>query len=404
MKIQKTYKFRFDPTSSQEEQLAKEFGCARFGWNHCLEMRIKAYKRRGESLNYVGLSKHLTGLKKTSRYEFLNEATSAQLTQKLIDQDKAFKNFFEGRAKYPRFKKKAHDQSIRYTLDQRGIDKNYSAGEFLKLPKIGEINIRWSQIPGGVPKMATIKKTATGKYFVCFMCEVEQAEKPKTGKMVGIDVGVKDVIVTSDCEHSGAPKFTYKYQRKLKKAQRVLSRRIKGSNRWHKQRVVAAKIHEKIANSRKDFLHKQTNQIVQKYDVIAVEDLNVSGMMKNRRLSKAVADVGIFELNRQLEYKAAWYGKTVVKIDRWFPSSKTCSACGQIHKMPLDKRVMKCDCGLVMDRDENAAINIKAAGSVVLARGGSNQLIGVSKDSQNKELLKREKQNPKRSMSGTCVA
>ena len=208
----------------------------------------------------------------------------------------------------------------------------------------------------------TVSKSASGKYFVSFMCEVEQSLMPMTGKVVGIDVGIKDVVVTSDGFHSGAPKFTYKYQRKLKKAQRVLSRKTKGSNSWHKQRIVVATIHEQIANCRKDFLHKLTTKIVSENDVIYVEDLNVSGMMKNRKLSKAVADVGIFELNRQIEYKVQWYGKEVVKISRWFPSTKTCSNCGTVKQMKLSDRTYECGCGLVMDRDLNAAINIKMAG------------------------------------------
>jgi putative transposase len=388
MLIQKSYKFRFYPTPEQEQQLAVEFGNARWVWNHALDMRSKAYKRRGESLNYVPINKHINTLKKTSCFEWLNQSTACVLTQKLIDMDTAFKNFFKHGAKYPRFKKKMHAQSIRFQIDQRRIDGIYKGGELLRLPKLGEINIRWSQIPKGTPKMATVRKSSSGKYFVSFSCEVEVSEIPKTGKSVGIDVGIKDVVVTSDGEYSGAPKFTYKYARKLKSAQRALSRKTKGSNRWHKQRVVVAKIHEKIANSRNDFLHKLTTKIVSNYDYIYVEDLNVKGMMQNRKLSKAVADVGIFELNRQIDYKSKWQGKTVIKIDRWFPSSKTCSSCGQLHDMPLKKRVMSCDCGLELDRDHNAAINIKWAGSV--QRGEANQLVGEAKASQNKASAKRE--------------
>jgi putative transposase len=226
------------------------------------------------------------------------------------------------------------------------------------LPKLGFVNVRWSQIPAGTPKMATVSKAASGKYFISFACEIDQQPLAKTGAVVGLDVGIKDVIVTSDGWHSGAPKFTYKYQRELKREQRKLSRKTKGSNRYQKQRLVVAKVHEKIANSRKDFLHKLTTKIVSENDVICVEDLNVSGMMKNRCLAKAIADVGIHELNRQLKYKAYWYGKEVVTIDRWFPSTKKCSACGQLRPMSLRERTYKCNCGFTLDRDENAAINI----------------------------------------------
>jgi putative transposase len=366
MKIMKAYKFRLYPNSQQVEQLNREFGCARFVWNQGLIRREYAYQQWGVSLSSAyDISSQITGLKKLESHAWLKDATAGVLTQKLMDQDKAFDNFFKGRASFPKFKKKGHAQSIRYQLDQRIVLNNYRAGELLKLPKLGKLKVKWSQIPGGIPKMVTVSKSASGKYFVSFMCEVEQGLKPVTGKVVGIDVGIKDVVVTSDDFHSGAPKYTYYYQRRLRKAQRVLSRKKKGSNGWNKQRIVVARIHEKIANSRKDFLHKLTTKIVSENDVICVEDLNVSGMMKNRCLSKAVADVGIFELNRQIEYKAAWYGKQVVKISRWEPSTKKCSSCGNIRIMKLSQRVYECECGLVLDRDLNAAINIKAAGIVV---------------------------------------
>jgi putative transposase len=369
MKTLKAYKFSFEPTATQAKQLAVEFGCARFVWNQGLLRRHYAYQQWNVYLSsQYDISKQITALKREPGFEWLKDATAGTLTQKLIDQDKAFDNFYKGRASFPKFKKKSHAQSVRYPIDQRGVLNNYRAGELLKLPKLGALKVRWSQIPGGVPKMVTVSKSASGKYFVSFACEVEQCLKPMTGKVVGIDVGIKDVVVTSDGFYSGAPKFTYKYQRKLKKAQRILSKKIKGSNGWKKQRIVVAKIHEMIANSRKDFLHKLTTKIVSEYDVIAVEDLNVTGMMKNRCLSKAIADVGIFELNRQLEYKAAWYGKQVVKISRWEPSTKTCSACGNVQVMKLSQRVYECECGLNMCRDLNAAHNIKRAG---LALGGA---------------------------------
>ena len=229
MKIQKSYKFRFHPTPDQEKQLAVEFGCARFVWNLSLAIRQNLYAVSGESINYVGLGKNLTYLKSVESYKWLKDCTAAVLTQKLIDLDKAYDNFFKGRAAYPKFKKKGHAESIRYTIDQRNIITTYSSGEFLKLPKLGYVNLVWSQAPKGVPKMATVSKTASGKYFVSFMCEVEQETKPTTGRIVGVDVGIKDVVVTSDGYKSGAPKFTYKYQRELRRAQRKLSKKTKGS-------------------------------------------------------------------------------------------------------------------------------------------------------------------------------
>ncbi len=364
-KKQKAYKFRFYPTAVQEQQLANEFGQARWVFNHALSMRKKAYDRRGENLNYVSLSKHIAKLKKTARFEWLKTATAQVLTQKLIDLDTAYTNFFKHGAKFPKFKKKAHGQSVRYSMDQRQIHRTYKAGELLKIPKLGEINITWSQIPTGTPKMATVSKTSTGKYFVSFACEVEMSPLPKTNKSIGIDMGIKDVIVTSDGFFSGGPKFTYQNEKRLRKANKDLSRKIKGSSRWHKQRIEVAKIHEHVKNCRKDFLHKLTTSLVKSYDYIYIEDLNIKGMVKNRKLAKAISDVGMFELKRQLKYKADWYQKTVIQVDRWFPSSKTCSKCGEIHDMKLSDRVMNCDCGLNINRDLNASRNILAAGKVV---------------------------------------
>lgn len=362
---QVAYKFRFYPTLEQKAQLAKEFGCSRFIYNHCLDMRLKAYRRRGENLNYVKLSKHIKQLKSTTKYHWLKDVTASVLTQKLIDQDKAFKNFFNHGFGFPKFKSKLHAQSIRYQLDQRIVHSNYRSGKLLKLPKLGELKIKWSKRPQGVPKMVTVSKTACGKYYISFMCVEDVEVLPKTGQTVGIDVGVKDVCVTSDGYQSGAPKYTYKYQRKLKLASRALSRKTKGSKRWHKQRCYVASIHTKIKYSRRDFLHKETSNLIGEYDLICIEDLNVSGMVKNRKLSKAVSDVGMYEFKRQLLYKADWYGKEVQIISRWEPTTKTCSACQKKHEMALKDRVMTCDCGLTIDRDINAAINVKKAGEVL---------------------------------------
>ena len=361
--IQRSYKFRIYPNRTQEKQLAVFFGQVRFVWNHCLSLRSDLYEFRKESINYVGLNKHLTYLKTTGKYQWLKLCPSAPLTQVLIDQDKAFKNFFEGRAKYPKFRKKGNAESMRFQLDQRQIERTYKAGELLKLPKLGAVKVKWSRIPAGVPKMATISKGPAGKYWVAFSVEEDIKQFGKTNHTVGVDVGIKDVIVTSDGFHSGAPKNTYRYARKLKLAQRKLSRKRKGSNRWRKQRQAVARIHAKISDSRKDFLHKQATSLVKQFDLICVEDLNVKGMMANRKLSKAVADVGMFELKRQLEYKAAWHGKQVTTIGRFFPSTKMCSQCGKIHDMKLSDRWLSCECGNEIDRDENAARNILAEGN-----------------------------------------
>ena len=386
----KAYKFRFYPTADQRQQLAVEFGNARFVWNRCLEQRSKAWEERKERNNYVSLNKQVTEWKR-GEFPWLADSAACCLTQCLIDQDKAFDAFFR-RVKagqkpgYPKFKSRYDRQSVRYQLDQRQIERTYQAGEFLKLPKLGALQMRWSQVPAGVPKMATVSRTPEGRYFVSFACEVEIQALPLTGKAVGLDLGVKDVVVSWDGDHavkSGNPRHFKRQLKHLKRQQRRLSRMQKGSNRRRKQRGRVAKIHAHIAATRADFLHKTTTAIVRSADVIKLEDLNVAGMLKNHCLAGAIADVGMGEFRRQIEYKADWYGRQVVVVDRWEPTSKTCSDCGSYQKvMPLRVREWTCpDCGTRHDRDVNAAKNIYAlqpAGSRGLrVEGGKNLLSPV---------------------------
>lgn len=364
MSFHRSYRFRIYPNNTQIKKIAVCFGQARFVWNYSLSLRSDLYDFRKERINYVGLDKHLTYLKGQESHKWLKECPSEVLTQTLIDQDKALKSFFAGRSKYPRFKKKVARQSIRFKLDQRYIDFNYKSGELLKLTRIGAIKVNWSRLPSGTPKMATISRDACGKYWVSFSCEESIQPKEKTNRSVGVDIGIKDVLVTSDGYHSGAPKNTYRYARSLKLAQRKLSRKTKGSARWEKQRKAVARIHKRISDSRSDFINKLSHKLVSEYDLINMEDLNVKGMMANRRLSKAVADVGMFELRRQVEYKSEWYGKRCQLISRWFPSSKMCSACGAINSnLKLSDRSWDCACGANHNRDKNAAINIDAEGN-----------------------------------------
>jgi putative transposase len=364
MKKMVSYKFRVKLTPEQEKLFRVESGHSRFAWNYLLTMYNEAYATDKTPFNSAALSKHINAMKKTEEYSWLNDATATVITQKIIDLDKAFKNFFKKGSGYPKFKKKDNEQRVRYQLDQRVVVNYYRTGELLRLPNIGVIDVNWHRIPKGIPKMVTLIKAASGEYYVSFSCEEEIEHLPKTGKSVGLDVGIKDVIVSSDGYFSGAPQFYYQYQRDLKLAQRALSRKTKGSNRYENQRIVVAKLHALIARCRKDFLHKLSKKIVTEYDCICIEDLNVKGMVKNRKLSKAVSDVGMYELRRQLTYKADWYGKEVRVISRWFPSTKMCSSCGMLHDMKLSDRMMNCDCGFSMNRDLNAAINIKQAGMV----------------------------------------
>ena len=380
----KAYKFRFYPTAAQRQQLAVEFGNARFVWNRCLDVRSKAWEERQERHNDASLGRKVTEWKR-GEFPWLADSASCTLTQCLMDQDKAFKNFFEKRGRYPRFKSRHDRQAVRYQLDQRQIERTYQAGESLKLPKLGAVNIRWSQMPTGVPKMATVSKTPDGRYFVSFACEVEIQPAPLTGKAVGLDLGIKDVVVSWDGERavkSGNPRHLKGPLRYLKRQQRRLSRMTKGSNRRRKQRVKVAKIHAHIAAQRADFLHKTTTAIIKSADVIVLEDLNVKGMVKNHALAGAIADVGMGEFRRQIEYKAAWHGRRVLLVDRWFPSSKTCSDCGSDQPtMPLSVRVWTCpDCGSVHDRDVNAAktiLKFSIAGEAgIQARGAGQNLSG----------------------------
>lgn len=388
MITQKAYKFRIDPNAEQREQLAIEFGHNRFVWNHCLDLRGKAWETDRTRHNYVSLGRHVTELKR-GEFPWLANAAACTLTQTLIDQDQAFKNFFEGRAKYPRYKSRWDRQSIRYTLDQRQIENNYQAGEFIKLPKLGAVKVRWSQVPAGTPKMATVSRTPDGRYFIAFSCEVEVAPLPKTGSAIGVDLGIKDVTVTSDGQKSGTPRHLKRKLRHLKRQQRRLARMQKGSNRRHRQRLKVARIHARIAASRADFLHKTTTALIRRADVLAIEDLHVKGMVKNHHLAGAIADVGMGELRRQLEYKAVWYGREVRIVDRWAPTSKACSECGSVQdKMPLSVREWACpDCGTRHDRDVNAARNIlmwSTAGDAGLkARGAGKNLPGQVPDTRD---------------------
>lgn len=376
--MQVAYKLRIYPNAEQRKHLAREFGCARWAWNVCLAWRSDAYKR-GEKVTAVDFSRELTQIKKLEPYAWLNEVSSVTLVQKLRDQDRAFVNFFAKRAKYPRFKRRAHTQSVRYQIDQRIALSLYRAGELLKLPKLGALKVVWSKIPVGVPKMVTVTMDAAGRYFASFSVEQHIEAWPQKTNAVGLDFGVKDVVVTSDGWKSGNPRHLRKLLRRLKHAGRIMSRRKKGSNRWHVQRLIVARIHGSIADARRDWLHKLSTRIVRDHGFIAIEDLHVKGMMANRCLARAIGDVGMSELRRQLEYKSAWHGRVIEAVNRFAPTSKTCSACGLVQaSMPLSVREWVCECGAFHDRDINAARNIlmfsTAGNAGTYARGAGHKL------------------------------
>jgi len=259
LKVQRSYKLRIYPTRTQQQQLSECFGIARFAFNCSLDAISVAYRSQGQRFTHIDCSRALTELKKEPDYQWLKNAPTTVVTQSLRHLDTAFKNFFSKRAKYPRFKKKLNKQSASFQLDQR--INNWKAGELLKLPGIGNIKARWSRIPCGRPKMATVTRTETGKFYISISVEEDIQQYAPTGKRCGVDVGIKDLAITHDWK-SGAPKYTEQYARQLKIAQRRLSRKTKGSKRWHHARIKVARIHEKISASRLDFVHKVSSNIV----------------------------------------------------------------------------------------------------------------------------------------------
>ena len=363
----RAYKYRFYPTPEQEQLLAKTFGCVRFVYNAVLNYRKEAFKERGEKIGYGAANAELSRMKKAEDTAFLNEVSSVPLQQCLRHQQTAFKNFFEGRARYPRFKSKRHRQSAEFT---RSAFK-YRNGQ-LFLAKCKEpLAIRWSRELPSEPSTVTVSKDTAGRYFVSCLCEFKPEELSVTAKMVGIDLGLNDLFVTSDGHRTGNPRHTAKYAAKLARAQRQLSRKKLGSTNRAKARKRVVRLHAKISDCRMDNLHKLSRQIVNENQVICVESLQVKSMVRNKRLARSISDAGWGEFVRQLAYKAAWAGRQVVAIDPWYPSSKRCSGCGHVKDaMPLAIRSWVCPkCSVGHDRDVNAAINIKAAGLAVLALG-----------------------------------
>jgi putative transposase len=367
MKAKRAYKFRFYPDPQQEKLLAQTFGCVRFVYNHILRYRTDAYYQAKAKVNYVGANAKLTEIKQLPELAFLNEVSSVPLQQCLRNQQTAFKNFYEGRAKYPTFKSKKHRQSAEFTY--RAF--TFKNGE-LKLAKCDKpLAIKWSRQLPSDPTTVTVSKDQTGRYFVSCLCEFEPTLLPITDKKVGIDVGIKDLFVTSDGFKSGNPRHTAKYAAKLAKYQRCLAKKTLGSKNRLKAKRKVARVHAKISDCRLDNLHKLSRKLINENQVVCAENLAVKNMIKNPKLAKHIADASWCEFTRQLEYKANWAGRTYVKIDRFFPSSKRCSCCGFVKEhMPLDVRSWECpECKATHDRDINAARNILAAGLAVLAFG-----------------------------------
>lgn len=360
-----TYRFRVYPNKTQRQHLARTFGCARFVYNWAKEAKSNAYHGDGDRWSFARTSREMTKLKRQEETEWLSEVSAVILQQSLRNLETAFTNFFEGRAQYPRFKRKHGKQAARYVGTAFDVREDESGKAKLKLAKMpGLIRIRWSRPMKAVPSSCTVTKDAAGRYHVCFNVEKEIDPLPPRNKVGGIDLGITDVVTTSDGWKSGNPRSLGKAKKRLRREQKALSRKQKGSKSWKRQKRRVAKAHAKVADQRRDFQHKLTTKLVREYDVISCETLSVKNMMQNHNLAGAIADVGWGEVIRQLEYKGEWYGTAVVKIDRWFPSSKRCSACGhEADKMPLSVRKWTCSgCGAHHDRDVNAAKNISRVG------------------------------------------
>lgn len=361
--INKAYKFRIYPTAKQKELIEKTFGCTRFIYNHFLDQRIELYEKEGESISYTEQQNQLPGMKKER--EWLKEVDSSALQMATRNLDTAFQNFFDKKeCGYPKFKSKKYSKKS-YTTSFTNNNIKVKKVK-VRLPKLKWIKANAHRYVEGVIKRATVSKSSTGKYYVAITVEVESIEKlPQKDTKIGIDLGLTDFAVLSDGQKIKSPKYLKNSLKKLKREQRKLSRKQKFSNNWYKQKSRVAKIHEKIKNQRKDFLHKLSKKIIDENQVIVLEDLKVKEMMEDKKLAKEIADASWYKFYSYIKYKAKWYGRIVYKIDQWFPSSKTCRHCGHvIEKLPLHKRKWDCpNCqAKAIDRDYNASMNILVQG------------------------------------------
>ena len=361
---QKTYKLRLLPNLEQRIFFEKTFGCSRFIWNQMLADKIAYYEETGEILNN-------TPAQYKDEFPWLKEVDSLALCNVQLNLNAAYKNFFQSKFGFPNFKSKKTAQSYK-TNNKKGTIAVLDGK--VKLPKIGWVKLKLHRQVKGLIKSATISKTATGKYFISILCEEEVLSLPKTDSSLGIDLGLENFAILSTGDKIENPRFLVSLSKKLVKEQKILSRRgllakkkgmkLSESSNYQKQRVKVARLHEKIANQRKDFLNKLSTNLIKNHDVICVEDLASKNLMKNHHLARAIGDASWAEFVRQLHYKADWYGKKIVTISRWFPSSQLCSTCGASSgKKALSIREWTCEnCGIHHDRDVNASLNILKEG------------------------------------------
>lgn len=368
--VQRSFRIRAYPNAAQQRMLSQWFGSARWLWNWALDMHTKAYKRRGEFLNSISIGRRLTKLKQIERFAWLQRCPATTLTQTLRDQDAAFANFFRRikageRRGYPKFRNRSMAASLRF----QGVGVAKWTRGVASLPKLGRIKLAEKLPTVACPDTVTLKRGADGHYYISFRATVEIALLPVVNRMIGVDLGITHLAILSNGEKVENPRRLKAHLRYLKQQQRCLSRRQNGSKRREKQRLRVARAHAQVREQRNYAAHQLTTKLVRNFDVVCVEDLKVKNMIKNPRLAHSIADAGWGEIRRQLEYKCAWYGRTLLVVDQWFPSSKTCSKCNhKLDELRLDVREWECPrCGSVHDRDINGAINVLAAGMRQLA-------------------------------------
>jgi putative transposase len=360
--FKRAYVYRFYPTDEQKHILARTFGCVRYTYNWALRLSIDLYQQTGQGLSYTQMSVQLTTLKHQAEAAFLNEVSCVPVQQGLRHLKRAYVNFFAGRAHFPQFKKRHDAQAAEYTRSAF----RFCDGQLTLAKMDAPLAIRWSRpLPEGTtPSTVTVSRDQIGRYFVSILVEEQISPLPQNDSQIGIDLGLKTMVATSDGQTFENPKYAARDAKKLARAQRRLARKRQGSKNREKQRRRVARIHARIADRRSHYQHQLSTKLIRENQTIVVESLAVKNMMQHPTLSKAIADVGWGELVRQLEYKAKWYGRRLLKIDRFYPSSKTCSACGHVlDSLDLDVRQWECPrCGTHLDRDLNAAKSVLAEG------------------------------------------